>query len=269
MPRHTDIPKIRGILSADRPWACYALGDLSPGLFEHTDWFTTDDRAAVLMLFRAFGTPLLFALGQPERVGGLLDELSAETDLYLSIRPEILPLVQGRFQVRGETLMWRMILNAGRFRATDNAAVRLGVGDLPALQRLHAGGNLDGQPADDAPDFFSASMVDEGVYYGIFDDNAALMAAAGTHLVVPGEGVAAVGNVYTRPDCRGRGFASQVTGAVVAELRRQPKLDVIALNVRQDNAAAIAVYERLGFERYCPFYEGLATRELVAARTDT
>jgi ribosomal protein S18 acetylase RimI-like enzyme len=258
MPRLRNPSQIRTILSVDRAWAVYALGDLSPGYFEHTDWFAAEDGTAVLMLYRAFGTPLLFALGSPERVAGLLNELTNEIDLYLSIRPEILPVVQARFQVRGQTPMWRMVLNPGQFRQISGPAVRLDAADLPALQRLHAGGNPDGQPADDAPDFFSASMVIQGVYYGIFDDRHELTAAAGTHLVVPVESVAALGNIYTRPDQRGRGLAKVVTSAVVAELLARPELDVIALNVRQDNAAAISVYERLGFERYCAFFEGRA-----------
>jgi RimJ/RimL family protein N-acetyltransferase len=269
MPRLGDTSQIRAILSTDRAWAVYALGDLSPGFFEHTDWFGAEDGTAVLMLYRAFGTPLLFALGSPERVGGLLDELGNETDLYLSIRPEILPVVQERFQVRGETPMWRMVLKPSRFRPITGPAVRLGAADLPALQRLHAGGNPDGQPADDAPDFFSPTMVIQGVYYGIFDECKELMAAAGTHLVVPAESVAAVGNVYTRPDQRGRGLSKVATSAVFAELLARPELQVIALNVRQDNAAAISVYERLGFERYCAFFEGQASRALDSSGADT
>jgi ribosomal protein S18 acetylase RimI-like enzyme len=260
MPRLTSISHIRAILSTDRSWAVYALGDLAPGFYEHTTWIAAEDGTALLMLYRAFGTPVLFALGAREQVAGLLYELQGETDLYLSIRPAILPSIKVSFQVSGETPMWRMILNPSRFRPVSSPAVRLGAADLPALQRLHSGGNAGGQPPDDAPDFFSASMVTQGVYYGIFGDDDSLVAAAGTHLVVPAEGVAAVGNVYTLLSHRGRGLATLATSAVLSELAARPELKVIALNVRQDNAAALSVYERLGFERYCAFYEGRANR---------
>ncbi len=165
--------------------------------------------------------------------------------------------------------MWRMVLNPGRFAPITGPAVRLSIADLPALQRLHACGNPNDPPADDAPDFFSASMVAQGVYYGIFDEYRKLLAAAGTHLVAPAENVAAVGNVYTRPDGRGRGLAKLVTSAVVEELLAGSDTTLIALNVRQDNSAAIAVYERLGFERYCAFFEGHASRELENSEANT
>jgi predicted GNAT family acetyltransferase len=125
---------------------------------------------------------------------------------------------------------------------------------LPALERLFA----TGAEAGDAPDFFAAHMVQQGVYYGLYEAGS-LVAAAGTHLLVPAEGVAAIGNVYTRRDRRGRGLAAQVTSAVVADvLRGSPALATIALNVKQTNQAALTVYQRLGFTSYCAFYEGTA-----------
>lgn len=100
------------------------------------------------------------------------------------------------------------------------------------------------------------------MFFGIWEGDE-LIAAAGTHLVVPSEEVAAIGNVYTRRDRRGRCLATQVTSAVASELMRM-KLRTIALNVEQKNAAAIGVYERLGFVRYCSFCEGRAIKKKQA-----
>ena len=256
MPQQTDRAAIRARLFADPAWSVYALGDLGPGFFEHTSWHTEPSGDALVMLYSAFETPVLFAIGQPEGVEPLLAEIANLHRLYLSVRPEILPLMRSRYTVSHETPMWRMVLDPAHFPGEPSRAVRLSVADYPALLRLHA----DGEPSGEAPDFFSPGMVEKGIFYGIFE-GPALVATAGTHLVVPSEGVAAVGSVYTRRDRRGQGLAGEATGSVTAELLRQmPPGAVIALNVRQDNAPALSVYRRLGYTIYCPFYEGVAER---------
>ncbi len=101
-------------------------------------------------------------------------------------------------------------------------------------------------------------MLAQGVYYGI-RESAALVAVAGTHVVAVGEGVGCLGNIYTRRDRRGRGLSTQVTSAVTAHLSTM-RLRTIALNVRENNAAAMRVYERLGFQRYCGYVEAVAIK---------
>ncbi len=54
-------------------------------------------------------------------------------------------------------------------------------------------------------------------------------------------------------------MAARTTSAVVEELLAM-QMRTIALNVSRHNPAAIHVYERLGFTRYCEYYEGLARR---------
>ena len=101
-------------------------------------------------------------------------------------------------------------------------------------------------------------MLERGMYYGV-RKNKELVAIAGTHVVAAGEGVGCLGNIYTRRDRRGRGLSTQVTAAVTAHLLTL-KLQTIALNVRENNAAAIRVYERLGFQRYCKYVEAMAIK---------
>src|SRR5690348_1280971 len=110
MPRITEPAEIRAILEADRPWAAYALGDLAPGFFEYCDWFRAPGRApALALLYCAFSIPVLFVLGEPEHVRCILEEIGAEREMYLSIRPEILPLIKRRYRVEQDMAMWRMI----------------------------------------------------------------------------------------------------------------------------------------------------------------
>jgi GNAT superfamily N-acetyltransferase len=259
MPLCTDPAVVRERLNTDRAWCAYALGDLSPALAGRTEWHLGPD-GAILLLYRAFETPVLFALGGPEAIAPLLPEIAAEPALYLSIRPDLRPLISAHYAVSHQAAMWRMTLAAAHFRPPAPGAARLGLEHMPQLSALYA----DGQATGEAPDFFDADMLAQGVFYGIWEGEA-LIAAAGTHLVVPEETVAAIGNVYTRRDRRGRGLAAQTTGAVAAALlAHKPPLNPIALNVNQANPAAVAVYERLGFRRYAPFYEGLARRRETA-----
>ena len=257
MPRIRDKETVRAILETDRSWAVYALGDLAPGFFERCEWFSpADGSPAILLVYRAFETPVLFALGEPGAVRPLLDEVSAEPAFYLSIRPEILPLVKARYQVERERAMWRMVLDPARFRPSEApGVVRLGPADLQALRTLYA----DGETTGEAPDFFFPEMLANGIFFGLREGDS-LILAAGTHIVVLAEGICAMGNVYTRRDRRGRGLAGRATAAVAAEALRMG-VRTVALNVAQSNAVAIRVYEQVGFVRYCAFYEGLARKQ--------
>ena len=255
MPPAADPAAVRRILETDRPWAVYALADLAPEYRAHAEWrLAAAGRPALLLIYRGFETPVLFAQGAAADLQPLLAGIADEPRFYLSVWPEIPALLRARgSQVRGEKRMWRMLLDARRFPSGGRHAVRLGPADAVALARLYA----DGAPAGEAPPFFHAGMLGSGVYYGIRQQGE-LIAAAGTHVLAPEESVAAIGNVYTRRDRRGRGLGSRVTAAVAAELLARG-LPTIALNVEAANPA-IRIYERLGFARYCEYREGIAIR---------
>jgi ribosomal protein S18 acetylase RimI-like enzyme len=255
MPRLSNRTEIRRLLSLDRPWAVYALGDLAPGFFEHCEWhYAPRDAPGLALIYRAFETPVLFTLGPREAVRAILDEIADEPRLYLSVRSEHLPVIRARYRIEDEEAMWRMSLDPARLpRPSPNPAVRLGLSDLPALGRLYA----DGDGTGESPGFFTPEMVERGLFFGL-REGSGLASAAGTHVLSAEESVAAIGNVYTRRDRRGRGLAQQVTAALVAQLLSEG-FSTIALNVAQANAAALRVYGRLGFSPYCPFWEGTAT----------
>jgi RimJ/RimL family protein N-acetyltransferase len=252
VPRLRDRHSIRSILETDLAWALYALGDLEPGYFENCDWYSTSGSApALALVYRAIHPPVLFALGD---IAPLLPDIAAEPAFSLHVRPEAMAVLAERLKICWRRNMWRMILDRTRHRPVPcGDAARLGPADLAEVRHLYTGGETSGE----APDFFFPSMLEQ-VFFGIRRDGE-LAAVAGTHLVAPNEGVAAVGNVYTRRDCRGRGLAAAAASAVVDELLRLG-IRTIGLNVVQDNHAAIRIYERLGFVRSCAFCEGLAVR---------
>lgn len=252
MPYLNDRARIRAILETDRNWSVYALGDLAPENAAHCEWHAAPDDAALLLIYRAFDLPVLFALGPPAAVAPLLAEVH-EPRLYLLAQPAVLPLLAARGTIQHQQAMWRMVLRPAAFPgpAPCPGLAALSLADFPALEALYA----DGAAAGEAPDFFNRAQVAGGVFWGVRTDGG-LTAAAGTHLVAPELGVGAVGNVYVRRDQRGRGLGRAVTAAVTAALLERG-LATIALNVNQLNTPALRTYTGLGFERTGAFYEGV------------
>ena len=243
MPKQTDKNHIRSILQRDPRWCVYALGDLSPRMFAKCQWFTPD----LTLLLHDYGTSILFAHG----IGSIREALEHVTwPVHLQVKQDALGEVQRYANVTGIKSMIRMAW-AGRSTRVSDRATRLSAADVPAIERLYA----DGESTGESPDFFYASMVTDGVFFGIYQADQ-LIAAAGTHLVSREENAAAIGNVYVRRDRRGRGLGRAVTATVLHELAG---IATIGLNVRADNDAAIRVYESLGFVRHCEFREALAT----------
>ncbi len=253
--RVEDPARIRALLESDRPWAAYALADLEPGFREHCRWLAREDAPpALVLLYRRADPPVLFALGTTGRLAPLIQEIE-DRALILHVRPEALPAIETRFRLEEPRLQWRMILEPDELRPVPSDDVtRLSPLDAEAIRALYA----DGEPSGEAPDFFDPSMVGQGLFRGVWE-GAQLVAVAGTHVVSPMESVCAIGNVYVRRDRRGRGLAARVTSAVAGEALARG-LRTVALNVSQQNRAALRVYERLGFRLYCPFVAGRAER---------
>jgi ribosomal protein S18 acetylase RimI-like enzyme len=244
MPQRTDANEIRVLLRRDPVWSVYALGDLEPHIFPKTQWFGPD----LTLVLHDFGTSILFAMG----VGSVREALDhVSWPVQLQVRTDALQEVARHAVVTEVRSMWRMSWSARPLRFDRHDATRLRATDVPALRLLYA----DGDESGEAPDFFFPSMVTDGLYFGVFEREA-LVAAAGTHLLSHREGVAAIGNVYTRRDHRGRGLGRRVMSALLEALS---SVDTVGLNVRVDNHTAIRVYESLGFVRHREFSLALAT----------
>jgi ribosomal protein S18 acetylase RimI-like enzyme len=245
MPRLSDRVLIRAILRRDRAWCVYALGDLSAEMFPKTEWFTPD----LSLVLKDYGTSILFAMG----AGSVREALDHVVwPVHVQVQADALEAVAQHARVEHVQTMWRMSWTGDRTVAADARAVRLGEADITALERLYA----DGESSGESPDFFYPAMVARGVFFGVYEDDQ-LVAAAGTHLLSREEGAAAMGNIYTRRDRRGRGLGRIVTAGV---MRALAAVETVGLNVRAGNAAAIHLYESLGFARHCQFYEAMGYR---------
>lgn len=248
----SDKAQILSFLETDRLYAAYAIGDLEPDLFVQSRWAGVERAGqlrALALHFYGLSPPALFLMGDVDELRVILEGVLFPRRVYLTCREEHLAMIQGFYVWDRKVPMWRMVLPPGSFHAVGGDCVRLSISHADQLAALYA---LGGGGA------FNPAQMGEGVFYGVFTDGQ-LVAAAGTHLVSPTYRVAAVGNIFVHPDHRGRGHGTVTTSAVVTELLERGICDIV-LNVAQDNHLAVHVYEKLGFERYCPFLEGRAVR---------
>jgi ribosomal protein S18 acetylase RimI-like enzyme len=256
--RLTDKASVLAILQTDRLYAAYAIGDLGDNLFSLCDWIAADEGhgpSALAMMFNGFHPPALFVMGEADGVQAILSSLTQTAAVQMTYCPEHAAAVARYYRCGEARHMWRMAVDGSTFVPAAGPVERLSSEDLMPLNELYAWGGHS---------FFSGYQLDEGVYFGVRQDGK-LLAAAGTHVVTPEYGIAAVGNVYTHPDQRNRGYATACTGAVVAELLRLGCSSVV-LNVWQENAPAVRAYEKLGFRAHCSYLEAPAARKSHAGQ---
>jgi RimJ/RimL family protein N-acetyltransferase len=244
-----DKSQILAYLETDRLYAAYAVGDLEPALFVHCEWFGAerDGRLQALALhYSGLGFPVVFLMGEADGLRAVFEDALYIERAYFTCRQEHLGVMQDFYEWE-PCPMWRMTLWPESFRPVTGDCVSLTRDHAEQLAALYACGEGNA---------FDPVQVPGGAFHGVFEDGR-LVAAAGTHLVSPTYGVAALGNVFTHPDFRGCGYATVATSAVVTELHGRGIRDIV-LNVDQRNKPASRIYERLGFERYCPFFDGMA-----------
>src|SRR6185369_7851649 len=130
--------------------------------------------------------------------------------VYLACDETHLDSVGRHYRIDPGPQMVRMAVNRQTFTPLYGPVTRLAPADIADLNRLYGLGFAGWLPSD---------SITNGVYYGVRIARR-LVAAAGTHVINRQDGIAAVGNVMTHVDFRGRGFAKQTTSAVTQELLR-------------------------------------------------
>jgi GNAT superfamily N-acetyltransferase len=239
-------------LDGDRVWNAFAIADLEPPFRAYSRIAVArrlgTDQVATCLVIQTPDFSVVVPYGEPTGVAAILASVELPTTAGVLVLPEHEEAVDCWYDFpRGRSLMIRMATDDYRFLEVRPAPglVRLHPPDLKELLDLYT--NYPGN-------HFVPIQIEHGVYFGVRENNR-LVAAGGTHVLAPKYGIATLGGIFTLPEARGRGYASSVTSALVAELLGRGCRDV-ALNVYADNDIAQRVYARLGFYDHCQYETG-------------
>lgn len=258
--RLADKAPIRAFLNRDRALTAYAIGDLDDAFWPQSAYYGAARNGAIealALVYRGLEPPVFCAFGAPDGVRAILrtPALDLPDEVYVLLPPDLAPAFGETYTLHQPHEEWRMVLAPDRFAPPPlNCVARLDGGHAGTLASLFEHAREPGEEIV----AFSPWQIEHGTFYGVWE-GAELVAAAGTHVWSLAEKVAAVGNVFTRPDHRGRGHAARCTAAVVRDALATG-LDPVVLNVRVTNAPAIRVYEKLGFRVHGAMVEGPALR---------
>jgi RimJ/RimL family protein N-acetyltransferase len=223
-----------------------AIGDLDAFFWPSTVWWgweEGDELLGLALLYCGAGLPVLLLSSEIHQLH-TQDFVNALTALlpqavYAHLSPGVDQLFSDLYQLVPHGRHLKMVFrHPEKIQDIDTSDVApLNREHLSAIEKLFS----SAYPGN----FFDVRMLDTNLYYGIWADGT-LLCAAGIHTYSPQYGVAAIGNVTTLPEMRGKGLATKVCARLLSVL--QTNVDIIALNVKADNAPAIQVYQRLGFE---------------------
>jgi ribosomal protein S18 acetylase RimI-like enzyme len=232
----------------------YELGDLDDFFWPHTRWFgwkQGDSLLQLSLLYTENELPVLLAFSEEplQSMELLLAELlpSLPRRVYAHLTPSLLDTVGSRYGVSMEGRHLKMGLARHDLLFEVDEATVLAAADLAEVEAFYA----EAYPST----WFVPRMLESGRYVGLLEDDR-LVCVAGVHVWSQAWRVAALGNVATLPSHRRRGLA-QAACSHLCRLLLDDGIDTIALNVRADNAPAIAAYTMLGFEPVAQYEEAL------------
>lgn len=252
MPEVRDRDAIETFLRRQPSLHLYELGDLDPFFWPLTRWWglagPAGDLTHLAMLYAGGDSPTLLALD-----GELPPALVADLDgalpdrVYAHLAPGGVDRLPA-WRADHHGLHYKMTLvDPVRLEGhADGDVVVLDAGDLEDLEALYR----RSYPGN----WFDPRMLETGHYAGVRRDGE-LVCVAGVHVFSPVYRVAALGNITTAPDMRGRGLATRVTAALCRRLLATGRVDTIGLNVHGDNAVARACYRSLGFAVTARYHE--------------
>jgi hypothetical protein len=135
-----DRREIDALLSADRPYAAYALSHLEPEIFERTEFWIAEglDDQGMVIRSKAAGESLI-TIGAPSAVASILHLHPGSRASYLSTAaPEHMAAIERWHHVDDPLTMQRMSATRAAFTPIDGVAHRLLARDVHAINDLYA-----------------------------------------------------------------------------------------------------------------------------------
>ena len=268
--RTRDRGRLEAFLRRDAPSQIYTLADLDDFFWPETTWYALIDKdgefRSVCLRLDKLEIPILSAVCPRDDADaralleGIREQLPARFFVNLGLGLESVFEHDHAFEGRSE--YHKMLLrNSARIEEIDTSAVEpLSARDLDELAAFYREDAYE--PGELGGRFFEPYMLENGPYVAI-RERGRLVCVAGVHVFSPRYGVAGIGNVATRPECRGRGLGRAATAALCRTLSEH--VARIGLNVQIDNVPARRCYEGLGFEFVRPYLEGVFVRRGAGA----
>jgi predicted GNAT family acetyltransferase len=230
----------------------YGIGDLDDFFWPYTTWYCWEEKGeiqAIVLLYAASDDPTILALSEQqdimwELVQSIFHILPER--FYAHLSPAVAEALERQCKTESHGKHYKMgLMNKASVREIDcSKVIRLTENDLKDMLVLYE----EGYPGN----WFNPKMLRTRQYFGMRLKNR-LVSIAGVHVYSEKYKVAALGNIITHPDYRGRGFAKTVTAALCQSLLEN--VDDIGLNVKAENNDAVTMYRKLGFEIAATYYE--------------
>lgn len=246
--------EIETFLRRDTFLHIYSIGDLDYFFWQYTTWYALRDSqqeiTELVLLYSGASLPVLLAITEEPGDGmrALLQSIShlLPKRFYAHLSGDRASIFANDYHIQPHGLHYKMALIYKNWVDTIDTSrvVPLTIYDLPELEALYR----VSYPANS----FDPRMLETGYYYGIRQGRD-IISVAGVHVYSQRFKVAALGNVTTHPDFRGQGLGTAVCAKLCQALLQT--VDHIGLNVKADNASAIASYKRLGFEVIAEYSE--------------
>lgn len=248
-----DKPTILKYLRRNTEFQIYCIGDLDDFFWQDTKWYGLTDNNNILsiaLLYSGMKTPTLLTFHDdyPEYAYKLLELIRPDLPerFFAHLSPGLIGVFGNKKIIENFGLHYKMALKNPLSVQDDPNVRRLSVMDLPAILDFY----LEAYHGN----WFDKRMLETGKYFGYFL-NDKLTGISGIHVYSKEYKVAALGNIATHPDHRGKQIGFRLTSILCDDLLKD--VDFIGLNVKSDNEFAIKCYRKAGFEKIGNYEEYL------------